>query len=160
VDSEIGDRVTVNNYCLIVGARVADGASVGPFAHLRPETKVGQGAKVGNFVELKKTTLGPGSKANHLSYLGDATIGADVNIGAGTITCNYDGEKKHETVIEDGAFIGSDTQLIAPVKVGKGAYVGAGSSITQDVPAGALGIGRGRQSNVDGWVERKKGGGS
>ncbi|MBM3817694.1 MAG: bifunctional UDP-N-acetylglucosamine diphosphorylase/glucosamine-1-phosphate N-acetyltransferase GlmU [Acidimicrobiia bacterium] len=160
VDAEIGDRVTVNNYCLIVGARVADGASVGPFAHLRPETEVGQGAKVGNFVELKKTTLGPGSKANHLSYLGDATIGANVNVGAGTITCNYDGQKKHQTVIEDGAFIGSDTQLIAPVKVGKGAYVGAGSSITQDVPAGALGIGRGRQSNVEGWVEKKKGGGA
>ena len=114
-------------------------------------------AKVGNFVELKKTSLGAGSKVNHLSYLGDATVGADVNVGAGTITCNYDGEKKSETVIEDGAFIGSDTQLIAPVRVGKGAYVGAGSSITEDVPAGALGIARGRQSNVEGWVERKKG---
>jgi bifunctional UDP-N-acetylglucosamine pyrophosphorylase/glucosamine-1-phosphate N-acetyltransferase len=107
-------------------------------------------------VELKKTTLGPGSKASHLTYLGDATIGAKVNVGAGTITCNYDGQKKHQTVIEDGAFIGSDTQLIAPVRVGKGAYVGAGSSITEDVPAGALGIGRGRQSNVEGWVERRK----
>lgn len=160
VDSEIGDRVTVNSYCLIVGAHVADGVSVGPFAHLRPETEVGQGAKVGNFVELKKTKLGPGSKANHLSYLGDATIGANVNVGAGTITCNYDGKHKHQTVIEDGAFIGSDTQLIAPVRVGKGAYIGAGSSITQDVPAGALGIGRGRQSNVEGWVEKKKGGGT
>jgi bifunctional UDP-N-acetylglucosamine pyrophosphorylase/glucosamine-1-phosphate N-acetyltransferase len=156
VDSEIGDQVTVNNFCLIVGAQVADGAQVGPFAHLRPETRVGEKAKVGNFVELKKTTLGPGSKANHLSYLGDATIGANVNVGAGTITCNYDGERKHPTVIEDGAFIGSDTQLIAPVRVGKGAYVGAGSSITEDVPAGALGIARGRQSNVQGWVERKK----
>ena len=156
VDSEIGERVTINSFCLIVGARVADEASVGPFAHLRPETEIGQGAKVGNFVELKKTSLGPGSKANHLSYLGDATIGAKVNIGAGTITCNYDGKTKAQTVIEDGAFIGSDTQLIAPVTVGKGAYVGAGSSITEDVPAGALGIGRGRQSNVEGWVERKK----
>ena len=155
-DSEIGERVTINSYCLIVGARVADGVSVGPFAHLRPETEIGQGAKVGNFVELKKTTLGPGSKVNHLSYLGDASIGANVNIGAGTITCNYDGQTKHQTVIEDGAFIGSDTQLVAPVRVGKGAYVGAGSSITEDVPAGALGIGRGRQSNVEGWVERKK----
>jgi bifunctional UDP-N-acetylglucosamine pyrophosphorylase/glucosamine-1-phosphate N-acetyltransferase len=112
---------------------------------------------VGNFVELKKTTLGAGSKVNHLSYLGDATIGAGVNVGAGVITCNYDGEKKHRTVIEDGAFIGTDSQLIAPVTVGKGAYVGAGSSITEDVPAGALGIARGRQSNVEGWVERKKG---
>lgn len=156
-DSQIGDRVTINNFCLIVGARVADGASVGPFAHLRPETEIGQGAKVGNFVELKKTTLGSGSKANHLSYLGDATIGANVNVGAGTITCNYDGEKKHQTVIEDGAFIGSDTQLIAPVRVGKGAYVGAGSSITEDVPAGALAIARGRQANKEGWAERKKG---
>jgi bifunctional UDP-N-acetylglucosamine pyrophosphorylase / glucosamine-1-phosphate N-acetyltransferase len=155
-DSEIADRVTVNNFCLIVGARVADGVSVGPFAHLRPETVVGTGAKIGNFVELKKTTLGPGSKANHLAYLGDATIGANVNIGAGTITCNYDGENKHETVIEDGVFIGSDTQLIAPVRVGKGAYVAAGSSITNDVPAGSLGIARGRQSNIEGWAAKKK----
>jgi bifunctional UDP-N-acetylglucosamine pyrophosphorylase/glucosamine-1-phosphate N-acetyltransferase len=157
-DSEIGDRVTINSYCLIVGARVADGASVGPFAHLRAETELGQGAKVGNFVELKKTTLGPGSKANHLSYLGDATIGAHVNVGAGTITCNYDGKKKHQTTIEDDVFIGSDTQLIAPVRIGKGAYVGAGSSITEDVPAGALGIARGRQANIEGWTERKKDG--
>ena len=155
-DSEIADRVTINNFCLIVGARVADGVSIGPFAHLRPDTALGEGAKIGNFVELKKTTLGPGSKVNHLSYLGDATVGAKVNVGAGTITCNYDGTKKSETVIEDGAFIGSDTQLIAPVRVGKGAYVAAGSSITEDVPAGSLGIARGRQSNVEGWVERKK----
>src|SRR5919106_1808050 len=155
-DSELADRVTVNNFCVIKGTRIADGASVGPFAHLRPETVVGERAKVGNFVELKKTSLGVGSKANHLSYLGDATIGSNVNVGAGTITCNYDGTRKHATVIEDGAFIGSDTQLIAPVRVGKGAYVGAGSSITEDVPAGALGIGRGRQTNVEGWVERKK----
>lgn len=156
VDSEIADRVTINNFCLIVGARVADGVSIGPFAHLRPETTVGQGAKIGNFVELKKTTLGAGSKASHLSYLGDATIGANVNIGAGTITCNYDGAKKHATVIEDGVFIGSDSQLIAPVRVGRGAYVAAGSSITSDVPAGSLGIARGRQSNIEGWVGRKK----
>jgi bifunctional UDP-N-acetylglucosamine pyrophosphorylase/glucosamine-1-phosphate N-acetyltransferase len=156
VDSDVADRVTINNFCLIVGTRVADGASVGPFAHLRPDTVVGEGARIGNFVELKKTTLGRGSKANHLAYLGDATIGANVNVGAGTITCNYDGERKHQTVIEDGAFIGSDSQLIAPVKVGKGAYVGAGSSITEDVPPGALGIARGRQTNVEGWVDRKK----
>jgi bifunctional UDP-N-acetylglucosamine pyrophosphorylase / glucosamine-1-phosphate N-acetyltransferase len=156
-DSEIGDRVNINNFCLIVGARVADGVAVGPFAHLRPETVVSEGARIGNFVELKKTSLGPGSKVNHLSYLGDATVGAHVNIGAGTITCNYDGERKHPTIIEDGAFIGSDSQLIAPVRVGKGAYVAAGSSITEDVPAAALAIARGRQSNVEGWVERKKG---
>ena len=155
-DSEIGDRVTVNNFCLIVGARVADGVAIGPFAHLRPESNVGEGAKVGNFVELKKTTLGAGSKVNHLSYLGDATVGAGVNVGAGTITCNYDGVNKHKTVIEDGAFIGSDTQLIAPVTVGKGAYVGAGSSITNDVPPGSLGIARGRQTNIEGWADRKK----
>ena len=155
-DSELADRVTIHNFCLIVGARVADGATIGPFAHLRPATEVGQGAKIGNFVELKQTTFGAGSKANHLSYLGDATIGANVNVGAGTITCNYDGQQKHETVIEDGAFIGSDTNLIAPVRVGKGAYVGAGSSITRDVPPGALGIARERQTNVEGWAERKK----
>jgi bifunctional UDP-N-acetylglucosamine pyrophosphorylase/glucosamine-1-phosphate N-acetyltransferase len=155
-DSQIGDRVSVNNFCLIVGARVADGAAIGPFAHLRADTEVHEGAKIGNFVELKKTTLGAGSKVNHLSYLGDATVGAGVNVGAGTITCNYDGVRKHQTVIEDGAFIGSDTQLIAPVTVGKGAYVGAGSSITEDVPAGSLGIARGRQTNIEGWVERNK----
>ena len=157
VDSEIADKTVINNFCLIIGSRIAEGASVGPFAHLRPETVVGEGAKIGNFVELKKTTMGPGSKANHLAYLGDATIGSKVNVGAGTITCNYDGTKKHPTIIEDGAFIGSDSQLIAPVRIGKGAYVGAGSSITEDVPDGALGIARGRQTNVAGWVERRKG---
>lgn len=157
VDSDIADRTTINSFCLLVGARVAAEASIGPFAHLRPETAIGQGAKVGNFVELKKTTLGAGSKANHLTYLGDATIGADVNVGAGTITCNYDGQRKHRTDIEDGAFIGSDATLIAPVRVGRGAYVAAGSSITKDVPPGALGIARGRQANVEGWVERRKG---
>jgi len=156
VDTEIADRVTIHNFCLIIGARVAEGASIGPFAHLRPDTEVGEKAKVGNFVELKKTSLGAGSKANHLSYLGDATIGANVNVGAGTITCNYDGRTKHQTVIEEGAFIGSDTQLIAPVRIGKRAYVAAGSSITDDVPPGALGIARGRQANIEGWVERKK----
>jgi bifunctional UDP-N-acetylglucosamine pyrophosphorylase/glucosamine-1-phosphate N-acetyltransferase len=155
-NSKIGDRVTINNFCLILDSQVADGASVGPFAHLRSATQIGQKAKIGNFVELKKTTFGAGSKASHLSYLGDATIGNNVNVGAGTITCNYDGQKKHQTVIEDDAFIGSDSQLIAPVRVGKGAYVGAGSSITEDVPAGALGVGRGRQANIEGWADRKK----
>jgi bifunctional UDP-N-acetylglucosamine pyrophosphorylase/glucosamine-1-phosphate N-acetyltransferase len=156
-DSEIGNRVTINNFCVISGAKVADEAVLGPFAHLRPNCTVGEKAKIGNFVEMKNTSLGPKSKASHLSYLGDATIGADVNVGAGTITCNYDGVNKHRTVIEDGAFIGSDSQFVAPVKVGKGAYVAAGSSITADVPAGALGIARGRQNNVEGWVERRKG---
>ena len=155
-DAEIGDNVTIRSFSLITGSRIDAGASVGPFAHLRPETVVGEGAKIGNFVELKKTTIGPHSKASHLSYLGDATIGTNVNVGAGTITCNYDGERKHETVIEDDAFIGSDSQLIAPVRVGKGAYVAAGSSITQDVPAGALGIARGRQAVIDGWADRRK----
>jgi bifunctional UDP-N-acetylglucosamine pyrophosphorylase/glucosamine-1-phosphate N-acetyltransferase len=152
---QVGDRVTIKSFCVLDGASVADDAQLGPFAHLRPETTVGEKARVGNFVELKKTVFGAGSKVNHLSYLGDATIGSGVNVGAGTITCNYDGVSKHPTVIEDGAFIGSDTQLIAPVTVGSGAYVGAGSSITENVPAGALGIARARQSNVDGWAARK-----
>ena len=156
VDSQIADKVVIQDFCLILGSRIAESATVGPFAHLRPETVVGDGAKIGNFVELKKTTLGPGSKANHLAYLGDATIGAKVNVGAGTITCNYDGTAKHPTVIDDGAFIGSDSQLIAPVRIGKGAYVAAGSSITEDVPPGALGIARGRQTNVADWTERRK----
>jgi bifunctional UDP-N-acetylglucosamine pyrophosphorylase/glucosamine-1-phosphate N-acetyltransferase len=155
-DTEIGDRATIKSFTLITRSRVGSGAEVGPFAHLRPASVVGENAKVGNFVELKNTTLGARSKANHLSYLGDATIGTGVNVGAGTITCNYDGERKHATVIEDGAFIGSDTQLIAPVRVGKGAYIAAGSSITENVPDGALGIARGRQTNVDRWVERRK----
>ena len=155
-DAEIGDHVNINSFCVIVESRIGDGAAIGPFAHLRPASDVGAGARIGNFVELKKTTLGARSKVNHLSYVGDATVGNDVNIGAGTITCNYDGEKKHRTVIEDGAFIGSDSQLVAPVRVGKGAYVAAGSSIVEDVPDGALGIARARQANVEGWAERKK----
>jgi bifunctional UDP-N-acetylglucosamine pyrophosphorylase/glucosamine-1-phosphate N-acetyltransferase len=137
-------------------AHVESGVKIGPFARIRPDTYISSGARIGNFVELKKTTVGKGSKANHLSYLGDATIGSGVNIGAGTITCNYDGEKKYQTVIEDGVFIGSDTQLIAPVKVGKDAYVGAGSSITEDVPPGSLAIARGRQVIKSDWVANKK----
>jgi bifunctional UDP-N-acetylglucosamine pyrophosphorylase/glucosamine-1-phosphate N-acetyltransferase len=157
VDSEIGDRVNVNNFCLIVGARVADGVAIGPFAHLRPESVVEENARIGNFVELKKTTIGPGSKANHLAYLGDTTVGANVNIGAGTITCNYDGVNKHRTIIEDGAFIGSDSQLVAPLTIGKGAYVGTGTTVREDVPAGSLSVSAGKQRNIEGWVERKKG---
>ncbi len=156
VDSTIDDGVVINNFCVITESHVASGARLGPFAHIRPQSDVGQNAHVGNFVELKKTTLGRGSKANHLSYLGDATIGEKVNVGAGTITCNYDGVLKHPTVIEDGAFIGSDTQLIAPVRVGEGAYVAAGSSITEDVPADSLAIARGKQVNKPGWVTRNK----
>jgi bifunctional UDP-N-acetylglucosamine pyrophosphorylase / glucosamine-1-phosphate N-acetyltransferase len=152
----VGDRVTILDRTIVVDSSIAADASVGPFAHLRPDSAVGERARIGNFVELKKTTLGPGSKANHLAYLGDATIGADVNVGAGTITCNYDGERKHPTVIEDGVFIGSDSQLIAPVKIGKGAYVAAGSSITADVPGDALAIARGRQENKPGWAAKRR----
>ena len=156
VNSTIDDGVAINNFCLVLDSHVARGAKIGPFAHLRPQSDVGEDAHVGNFVELKKTTLGRGSKANHLAYLGDATIGDKVNIGAGTITCNYDGTLKHPTVIEDGAFIGSDSQLIAPVRVGKGSYVAAGSSITDDVPPDSLAIARGTQVNKEGWVSRRK----
>ena len=156
VDSRIGDRVTVLNHCVITNARVADDVSLGPFAHLRQDADVRERARVGNFVELKKTILGAGSKSMHLAYLGDATIGEKVNIGAGTITCNYDGTNKTQTIIEDGAFIGSDTQLIAPVTVGKGAYVGSGSTIREDVPGGALAVSAGKQRNIEGWVEKKK----
>jgi bifunctional UDP-N-acetylglucosamine pyrophosphorylase/glucosamine-1-phosphate N-acetyltransferase len=155
VDSVLEDRVTVRNFCVIQQSRISSGATVGPFAHLRPETDIRQNARVGNFVELKKTVLGAGSKANHLAYLGDATIGAEVNVGAGTITCNYDGVQKHPTVIEDGAFIGSDTQLIAPVTVGRGAYVGSGATIRENVPPGALAVSAGKQRNIEGWVEKK-----
>jgi bifunctional UDP-N-acetylglucosamine pyrophosphorylase/glucosamine-1-phosphate N-acetyltransferase len=155
-DSTIGDRVFINDSCVIVESRVDDDGRVGPFAHLRPGSHMKDASHVGNFVELKKTVLGEGSKANHLAYLGDAAIGAGVNVGAGTITCNYDGERKHPTVIEDGAFIGSDSQLIAPVRIGAGAYVAAGSSVTEDVPPGALAIARGRQQNILGWVARQK----
>ncbi len=156
VNSTVDDGAIINNFCLIIESHVSRGAQVGPFAHLRPHSDVGEDAHVGNFVELKKTSLGRGSKANHLSYLGDATIGEKVNIGAGTITCNYDGTVKHPTVIEDGAFVGSDTQLIAPVRVGKRAYVAAGSSITHDVPDEALAISRGRQINKTDWAAKKR----
>ncbi|HEY7500913.1 MAG TPA: bifunctional UDP-N-acetylglucosamine diphosphorylase/glucosamine-1-phosphate N-acetyltransferase GlmU [Vicinamibacterales bacterium] len=156
VDSTIGDTVVVNNFCVIRQSQVDTGAQIGPFAQIRPESHVGEGAHIGNFVELKKTRLGKGSKANHLAYLGDATIGERVNVGAGTITCNYDGVSKHPTIIDDGAFIGSDSQLIAPVRVGKGAYVAAGSSITEDVPEESLAIARSRQVNKPGWIARVK----
>ena len=156
VNSRVGDRVVINNHCVITDATVDHDARVGPFAHLRNEALVGAGARVGNFVELKKTAFGPGSKAMHLTYLGDATIGEHVNIGAGTITCNYDGEKKNATIIEDGAFIGSDTQLIAPVTIGKGAYVGSGTTIRENVPSGALAVSAGKQRTIEGWAEERK----
>lgn len=156
VDAVMEDKVVVLNHTIIESSRVESGASVGPFAHIRPGSTVGENARVGNFVELKKTALGAGSKASHLSYLGDAQIGSRVNIGAGTITCNYDGVHKHQTIIEDDVFIGSDSQLVAPVTIEHGAYVAAGSSITKSVPAGALGIARGRQENKWGWVARMR----
>ena len=156
VNSTIGDRVVVRNHTIIADSTVATGAKIGPFAHLRPGAAVGPEAHVGNFVELKNATLGAKSKANHLAYLGDATIGDGVNIGAGTITCNYDGATKHRTTIENEAFVGTHATLVAPVTIGRGAYVAAGSAITSDVPAGALGIGRGRQENKEGWVAKRK----
>jgi bifunctional UDP-N-acetylglucosamine pyrophosphorylase/glucosamine-1-phosphate N-acetyltransferase len=156
VDSRLADRVTVNNHCVVTESALQTGAAIGPFAHLRGGAVVSDNARVGNFVELKKTTLGAGSKAMHLAYLGDAEIGAKVNIGAGTITCNYDGEKKNQTTIEDGAFIGSDSQLVAPVTIGKGAYVGSGTTVREDVPPGSLAVSAGKQRNLDGWVATKK----
>ena len=156
VDSTLGDNVVVNNFCVIRQSRIASAAQVGPFAQIRPDSDVGEGAHIGNFVELKKTKLGKGSKANHLAYLGDATIGEKVNIGAGTITCNYDGVNKNPTIIEDGAFIGSDSQLIAPVTIGSNAYVAAGLSITDNVPPDSLAIARAKQTNKPGWIARAK----
>jgi bifunctional UDP-N-acetylglucosamine pyrophosphorylase/glucosamine-1-phosphate N-acetyltransferase len=151
----LGRGVEVKDHCVLQDSRIGDDAQLGPFAHLRPGSVLEAKARVGNFVELKKTRLGKGSKAPHLSYLGDAEIGPSCNIGAGTITCNYDGVNKHTTVIEDGAFVGSDTQLIAPVTVGKGAYVGTGTTVREDVPAGALAVSAGKQRNIEGWVEKK-----
>lgn len=155
-DSSLGDDVVVKDSTLIETSIVGKGASIGPFAHLRPESNIGQNVKVGNFVEIKKSRLGNGAKASHLSYLGDAEIGSDVNIGAGTITCNYDGKNKFKTKIESGVFIGSDSQLVAPVTIGKGAYVAAGATITKDVPSGALAISRMRQKNVEDWTSKNK----
>jgi bifunctional UDP-N-acetylglucosamine pyrophosphorylase/glucosamine-1-phosphate N-acetyltransferase len=155
-NSVIGDGVVILPACMLDESRVMNGAVVGPYSRLRPGSEIGENAHVGNFVETKKTRLGKGSKANHLSYLGDSEIGEGVNVGAGTITCNYDGVHKHMTVIEDGAFIGSDSTLVAPVKVGRDAYVGAASCITDDVPADSLAIGRAKQIVKEGWVKAKR----
>jgi bifunctional UDP-N-acetylglucosamine pyrophosphorylase/glucosamine-1-phosphate N-acetyltransferase len=155
-NSQIGDEVVVRPGCVIDQTKVANGARIGPYAHLRPETVLAEGTHVGNFVETKKARLGKGSKANHLTYLGDAEVGDGVNVGAGTITCNYDGVNKHMTYIEDGAFIGSDSTLVAPVRIGRQAYVGAGSTITDDVPPESLALGRGRQVIKEGWVRERK----
>src|SRR5712692_1784454 len=150
------DAVIVEPHCVVVSSRLGNGAMIGPFARLRPQAELRAGARVGNFVEVKKTVLAEGAKAMHLSYLGDARIGAHTNIGAGTITCNYDGTRKHPTTIGKRVFIGSDTALVAPVRVGDGAYVAAGSTITDNVPPGALGIARGRQVNKPGWVAARR----
>jgi bifunctional UDP-N-acetylglucosamine pyrophosphorylase/glucosamine-1-phosphate N-acetyltransferase len=155
-NSRIGARVVVLNCSLLTDVSVEEAAHIGPFAHLRNEARIEAGVKVGNFVEIKRTRLGAGSKSMHLTYLGDAEIGANVNIGAGTITCNYDGVSKNQTTIEDGAFIGSDTQLIAPVTVGKNAYVGTGTTVRENVPPGALAVSAGKQRNIEGWVEQRK----
>lgn len=171
--TRIGRNVVIGTGCVFTGTTVADGVKIkpyslfedsivgersliGPFARLRPGTELAEDVHIGNFVETKKTRVGRGSKANHLAYLGDAKIGSGVNVGAGTITCNYDGVNKHETVLGDGVFIGSDTQLVAPVKVGDGAYVGAGTTVTKDVPPGSLATSRTPQKVTEGWAERKK----
>jgi bifunctional UDP-N-acetylglucosamine pyrophosphorylase/glucosamine-1-phosphate N-acetyltransferase len=168
--TRIGERATVGPNCHLVATEVGDDAevtntvakhavigpeaTVGPFTYLRPGTVLERAAKAGGFVEMKKAHVGEGSKVPHLSYMGDVTIGKGVNVGAGTITCNYDGSSKHETVIEDGAFIGSDTMLVAPVRIGAGAFTGAASAIAEDVPADALGLERNRQRNIEGWAAR------
>jgi len=172
-ENELGENVLIAPNCIIKNAKIGDHAeikansiiensiigshtTVGPFARVRPETKVGNYAKIGNFVEVKKSTIGDKSKVPHLSYVGDSSIGQNVNISAGVITCNYDGVNKHQTIIEDGAFIGSDTQLIAPITVGKNATIGAGSTITQDAPSEKLTLSRKKQKTIDNWKRKKK----
>jgi bifunctional UDP-N-acetylglucosamine pyrophosphorylase/glucosamine-1-phosphate N-acetyltransferase len=155
-NSVVEDGAHLLPYSVLSGARVRKGAFVGPFARLRPEADIGEGAHIGNFVEVKKSRLGKGSKANHLAYIGDALVGRKVNIGAGTITCNYDGIAKHTTVIGDGVFVGSDTQFVAPVTIGKGALIGAGATITANVPPYALALSRSEQKVLTDWVIRKK----
>ncbi|MCD6363671.1 MAG: bifunctional UDP-N-acetylglucosamine diphosphorylase/glucosamine-1-phosphate N-acetyltransferase GlmU [Synergistetes bacterium] len=158
LDSEIEDEVIIRENVVIEGSKISRGCEVGPFAYLRPETVMDEGAYVGKFVEVKKSFIGRDSKVPHLSYIGDATIGQRVNVGAGTITCNYDGVRKNPTYIEDDVFIGSDTMLVAPVKLGRGAMTGAGSVITKNVPPDSLAIARSKQVNIEGWVKKKRGG--
>jgi bifunctional UDP-N-acetylglucosamine pyrophosphorylase / glucosamine-1-phosphate N-acetyltransferase len=155
-NSRIEDKAVIKDSTVIDESHVKAGAAVGPFAHIRPGSEVGADARIGNFVELKKAVIGTGSKASHLSYLGDARIGRGVNIGAGTITCNYDGKKKSLTVVGEGVFVGSDSQLVAPVRIGKGAYIGAGSTITRDVPPHALAISRVGQKNIKDWAKKRQ----
>ncbi len=154
-DTTIADGVLLKPYCVLAESTVETGAQLGPFCHLRPLSHVGANAKIGNFVELKKSRIGRGSKVPHLSYVGDTQMGEGVNVGAGTITCNYDGAKKHETVIGDGVFVGTNSSLVAPLTIGEGAYVAAGSVITKNVPPGSLAVARGRQETREGWVSRK-----
>jgi bifunctional UDP-N-acetylglucosamine pyrophosphorylase/glucosamine-1-phosphate N-acetyltransferase len=155
IDSKISSDVVIRASSAIAESTINEGVSIGPFARLRPGTVVKRNAKIGNFVEVKKSIIGEGSKANHLTYLGDTTVGRDVNVGAGTITCNYDGKKKHPTVIEDDVFVGSNVELVAPVIVKKGSTIGAGSTITKDIPEGALAISRSKQKMIRGWKQRK-----
>jgi bifunctional UDP-N-acetylglucosamine pyrophosphorylase/glucosamine-1-phosphate N-acetyltransferase len=155
-DSTLGDDVLVRQGTIINTSAVAKGALLGPYAHVRPESEIGEGAHVGNFVETKKTRLGAGAKANHLSYLGDAEIGSGTNIGAGTITCNYDGKSKHRTTIGQNVFVGSDSTLVAPLAIADGSYIAAGSTITEDVPADALALGRARQTIKPEWAKKMR----
>ena len=155
-DADLGAGTEVRAHCDLDGARTEGAVTVGPFARLRPGTVLADGVHVGNFVETKNATLGVGSKANHLAYLGDAVIGAGVNVGAGTITCNYDGANKSRTTIEDGAFIGSNASLVAPVRIGKDATIGAGSVVTKDAPDGELTVARARQAVIEGWQRPRK----
>ena len=154
-DVEIGDGTKIEAFSHIVNARIGDNCSIGPYARLREGSKIEDSGKVGNFVETKNSTLGNGSKANHFTYLGDTTVGTKTNIGAGTITCNYDGKDKHKTIVGDNSFIGSNSSLVAPVKIGNNTTIAAGSTITKDVPSDALGVGRAKQSNKDNWSKKK-----
>jgi len=155
-NATVADNVLIRQSCIVTDSTIASGAMIGPFAHLRPGSEIGEGAHVGNFVETKKARLGKGAKANHLTYIGDAVVGAGSNIGAGVITCNYDGVNKHTTIIGEGVFVGSDSTLVAPISIGDGAYIGAGSCITREVPADALAVGRSRQVTKEGWAAGKR----
>ena len=154
-DTRVGSFVTIKASSVIAGSVIEDHVEVGPFAHLRPQTVLKEGSKIGNFVEVKKSIVGRGTKANHLSYIGDATLGEKVNVGAGTITCNYDGREKHPTIIEDGVFVGSNTELVAPIKIGRGSYIGAGSTITKEVPPDTLAVSRSKQMHYKKRTHRK-----
>jgi len=155
-NSTLANKILVRQGCVINDSQIGEGALIGPYAHIRPESEIGDRAHIGNFVETKKIKLGAGSKANHLTYLGDAEIGSGVNVGAGVITCNYDGVNKHKTIIGDGVFVGSDSTLVAPISIGDGSYIAAGSCITENVPAEALALGRARQITKEGWVKERK----